>query len=209
VILIEDHPLFREALQRVLDATSEFRVVGAYSSAAALRATPPLEVPTLALVDLFLPDADGVHLIKELTRQFAGIRVVVLTAYVEEWNLERARLAGAAAFLSKTVEPERILMTLRAVARGQERLPSRRFVPAADSAETEQFVAHTRLFRLSAREREVARLLVAGCSNQEIAQTLYISPGTVKLHVSSIYEKLQVRDRSQAMVYLRAHQSFL
>ncbi len=211
-ILIEDHPLFRDALLQVLNSSQEFVVVGAYGSATALWDSPPKSPPLLVLVDLLLPDGDGVLLVKEFARRFPEARAVILTAYTDEWNLERARNAGVWAFIGKTTEPETILSTLRTVAGGQKVFPRQRSVSPSARGElqnTSRFASPTRIFQLSAREREVARLLAAGCSNQDIAHTLYISHGTVKLHVSSIYEKLQLHERSQAIVYLLEHKNLL
>ncbi len=210
VLLVEDHPLFREALRRLVESTGEFRVVGSYGSVAELHAAPPPVSPRLAILDVFLADGDGLAVLKSLTAKHIGLRAIILTAYRDEWNLERARRGGAVAFLDKTADPALIIETLRAAARGLARLPrSSAFaraepVPGPGSARVD-----TRMFQLSVREREVARLLAAGCTNQQIAQTLFIAPGTVKLHVSRIYDKLGLHDRSQAVVFLLAHKALL
>lgn len=209
VLLIEDHPLFREALRRLVESTGEFRVTGSYGSAAELRATPPSGSPTLLILDIFLADGDGLALLKGLAADHEGLRAIVLTAYRDEWNLERARRAGAVAFLDKSADPALILETLRAAARGVARFPRGQTLSALDSNGNRQPAGDTRLFQLTAREREVARLLAAGCSNQQIAESLFIAPGTVKLHVSHIYEKLGAKDRSQAIVFLLAHKALL
>lgn len=209
VVILEDHPVFRDALRRLVESTGEFRVIGAYASVAELRAASMSISPTLILLDVLLPDGDGLALLKELAAKHAGLRAVVLTAYRDEWNLERARRAGAVAFLDKSADPMVILETLRAAARGVSRFPRGQTWAATKSSSSQDPAASTRLFQLSAREREVARLLAAGCTNQQIAATLFIAPGTVKLHVSRIYEKLNVHERSQAIVFLLAHKSLL
>ena len=107
---------------------------------------------------------------------------------------------GATAFLDKTTEPEQILATLRDACRGVGRFP-RLGAPASEAPTADD----AGIFLLSAREREVASLLALGCSNSQIAETLFITPGTVRVHVSKIYEKLNVHSRSQAVVLLLAN----
>jgi DNA-binding NarL/FixJ family response regulator len=209
VVILEDHPVFRDALRRLVESTGEFRVSGSYATVAELRDASMPVSPSLILLDVLLPDGDGLALIKELAAKHPGLRAVVLTAYRDEWNLERARRAGAVAFLDKSADPILILETLRAAARGESRFPRGQTWAATDSSGSQDSAASTRLFQLSAREREVARLLAAGCSNQQIAATLFIAPGTAKLHVSRVYEKLGVRERSQAIVFLLAHKALL
>ena len=200
VLLVEDHPLFRGALRQVVESSEEFEVVADYASAAAAladRCEPP---PALAIVDIFLEDGDGIALLRDLRRKYPSARSVVLSAYRDPWNVERARRAGATAFLDKTADPSRVLAALRGALRGIESFPLA--APAGLGAEGAHATEDSRIFLLSAREREVASLLAAGCSNAEIASALFITPGTVKLHVSKIYEKLDVGSRSEAIVLL-------
>lgn len=202
VLLLEDHPIYRDALRRIVESSDEFRVVAALGTVRELGESAAFEAPALAIVDLFLPDGDGIQCLRELRRRWPGIRSIVLTAYADEWNLERAREAGAAGFLEKTAPPEAVLAALRAGAEGRASFPRSRAAASGGSASGD-YAAQTRLHRLSPRERDVARLVAAGCSNAEIASALFITPGTVKLHVSKIYDKLDVRSRSQAIVLLR------
>lgn len=201
VLLVEDHPIFRQALRHLVESTGEFEVVadcGTIAAALAQRCNPP---PALAVLDLLLEDGDGVTLLRDLRRKYPSARTIILSAYRDSWNVERARRAGAVAFVEKTAAPERVLAVLRGALRGLQSFPlaTREEAPAGAPAVAED----SRIFLLSAREREVAALLAAGCSNAEIANVLFIAQGTVKLHVSKIYDKLGVRSRSQAIVFLR------
>jgi DNA-binding NarL/FixJ family response regulator len=207
VLLLEDHPIYRDALRRIVESTEEFRVAAALGTVEELRGWSGAEAPALAIVDLFLPDGDGIQCLRELRRRWAALRAIVLTAYADEWNLERAREAGAAGFLEKTAPPDAVLGALRAAVEGRSTFPRAR--AARSEQGSGDYAARTRLHRLSPRERDVARLVAAGCSNGQIAETLFISPGTVKIHVSRLYEKLGLHDRSKAVVYLLEHKSLL
>jgi len=202
VLLVDDQPLARTGLRRIIDSDSAFTVVGeaadgveAVQRAAALR-------PDLVLMDIRMPILDGIEATRRILDAHDEVRVIVLTTFgVDEYVVDALR-AGASAFLLKEAPPERILATLHEVSAGRA---------VIDPAVTQTVIDRlglrpsrpdltARLDHLTSREREVLQLIAHGHSNGEIAQSLVISEGTTKTHVAHIFAKLNVRDRAQAIV---------
>jgi DNA-binding NarL/FixJ family response regulator len=202
VLLVDDQPLVRDGLRRIIDSDKAFIVVGeasdgveAVQRAAGLR-------PDVVLMDIRMPVLDGIDATRRILGSQAEVRVVVLTTFgIDEYVVEALR-AGASAFLLKESTPERILETLHDVTAGRAVLD-----PAVTRTVVERLGLRdpspdvkARLDLLTARELEVFRLVAHGYSNAEISRSLVISSGTTKTHVAHIFTKLQVRDRAQAIV---------
>lgn len=188
-IVVEDHPLYRQAVTTLIGGMPDWEVVGSYGDAeTALSHAPAAD---LAVVDLALPGVDGIEATALLKEANPDIAVVVLTMSVETPLLSAAIRAGAQGYLVKGSEPEDIERALRAVARGQvvfdERVAS---AVLAQAGRRTALAAAEDFPLLTARETEVLDLIAAGRSNGEIAGTLFVSPKTVKNHVSSILGKL-------------------
>ncbi len=137
-----------------------------------------------------MPDMDGVAVITQIRQDAPNARIIVLTAFEGEEDIYRGLQAGARGYLFKDTASEELLEAVRAVHRGQTRIPSNVATKLA------QRIGHQ---PLTARERDALRLMVAGKSNQEIAADLFIAVGTVKAHVNSILNKMKVSDRTQAV----------
>ena len=189
VLVVEDHPLYRQAVTSLVDGMDEWRVIGAYPDAeAALLHAPEAD---LVVLDLGLPGVDGI----EATRLFKAANpeaaILVLTMSHETPLLTAAVRAGAQGYLVKGAEPEDIERALRAVARGQVVFGEQVAAAVLAQAGRRTTVAADSLFpMLSGREVEVLDLIAAGKSNAEIASSLFVSPKTAKNHVSSILAKL-------------------
>jgi DNA-binding NarL/FixJ family response regulator len=196
LLLVDDHPVVRDGLRGMFESSPGFRVLGEASDGVqgvelALRLDPDV-----VLMDLRMPGGGGVDAIAELTRRGARCKVLVLTTYDTDSDTLPAIEAGATGYLLKDAPREELFTAVRAAADGRtvlspavaSRLVSRVRTPAPEGPEP-----------LSAREREVLRLVARGTSNREIAKELFISEATVKTHLTHLYGKLGVRDRAAAV----------
>ncbi|MFC4585057.1 response regulator [Sphaerisporangium corydalis] len=204
VLLVDDQKLVRAGFRSILDDEDDIHVVGeAAEGQEALRLARELN-PDLVLMDIQMPGVDGLEATRRLSADpaLAHIKVIMLTTFDLDDYVYAALRAGAGGFLLKDAEPEEMLNGVRVVVRGDALLaPSvtRRLI--ADVARRSRAPApDPRLNALTAREREVMLKAAEGLSNEEIAGRLFLSPGTVKTHVSRIMTKLGVRDRVQLVV---------
>ena len=196
LLLVDDHKLLRQGLRRAVEEAG-FDVVGeAGDGEEAVRLAIELQ-PDLVLMDVTMPVLDGIEATRRLRQSAPEARVVILTMHGEEETVDRALRAGAVAYLLKDCSTDQVADTLRAVAAGDTDL-------SADLARS--LLAElpgpgpTPATTLSQREAEVLQLFADGCSTVEVGQKLYISAKTVKNHLASIYEKLDARDRTQAVL---------
>ncbi|MFJ8975279.1 response regulator [Streptomyces sp. NPDC102282] len=196
LLVVDDHPVVRDGLRGMFTAAPGFEVLGeAADGVAAVELTAALD-PDVVLMDLRMPGGGGVAAIAELTRLGARSRVLVLTTYDTDSDTLPAIEAGATGYLLKDAPREELFTAVRAAAEGRavlspavaSRLISRVRTPAAPASEP-----------LSAREREVLRLVSRGTSNREIAAELFISEATVKTHLTHVFAKLGAKDRAAAV----------
>ena len=194
LLLVDDHKLLREGLRRAVEDAG-FDVVGeAGDGEEAVRLAVELR-PDLVLMDVTMPVLDGIEATRRLRQSAPEARVVILTMHGEEETVDRALRAGAVAYLLKDCSIDQVADTLRAVAAGDTDL-------SADLARSllAELPGPGPTPVLSQREVEVLQLFADGCSTVEVGQRLYISAKTVKNHLASIYEKLDARDRTQAVL---------
>ena len=193
LLIADDHPVVRDGLRGIFEASGEFEVVGEASSGReAVDRTAALE-PDVVLMDLRMPEMDGVAAIRRLAERGVKARVLVLTTFDTDTDVLPAIEAGATGYLLKASPPEDLLRGARAAARGEAvlspsvatRLLGQVRAPAADP--------------LSQRELEVLGLIAQGASNRDAASRLFISEATVKTHVLHIFAKLGVNDRAAAV----------
>jgi DNA-binding NarL/FixJ family response regulator len=210
ILLVDDQAIVRTGLRTLLEVEPDLEVVGeAGEGRSAVRRVAEL-VPDVVLMDIRMPDMDGIEATTAIVSAGSPTRVCVLTTYnVDEYVFD-ALAAGASGFLLKTDTPERIVATVRAVAEGE-------FALGADATATlvARYLRGARpptdgqdpLAALTPREREVFTLVARGLTNAEIAGLLFVGEGTVKTHVARILYKLGLRDRLQVVVF--AHGSGL
>ena len=196
ILVADDHPLFREAIVRAVKERPEFELVGeAANGREALDAIRELG-PDVAVLDVKMPELDGLKVLNALRRDELQTRVILLTAYPDGAVAFEAVAGGAAAFLSKDADRRRITDTIAAVSRGETVLSPE---VQAGLAEEIRLRGHKDRPGLSAREREILGHIAEGRSAPEIAKILYLSPATVKSHLGALYEKLGVSDRAAAV----------
>jgi DNA-binding NarL/FixJ family response regulator len=205
VLIADDQQLVREGLCVLLDLIPDICVVGEASNGTeAVERARQLE-PDVILMDVQMPELDGVAATRQIQDTCPEVKVIILTTFDDDEYVFEGLLAGAAGYLLKDVPSEQLAEAIRAAARGEAFIhPSvTRKVVAELTRLTER--EHVRREQplaepLSLREMEVLALLAESLSNQEIADRLYIAPGTVKNHVSNILSKLNARDRTQAVL---------
>jgi DNA-binding NarL/FixJ family response regulator len=203
-VVADDQAVVRGGLRLILEASDDIEVVGeAEDGAAAVELVRELR-PDVVLMDIRMPVMDGIEATRRLATAGLDARVLVLTTYGLDEYVYEALKAGAAGFLIKTDSPERLVEAVRVVAAGEALL-----APEVTRRLIDRFLAGVRpggspppeLEELTSRETEVLKLMARGFSNAEIAETLFVSDGTVKTHVSRILGKLGLRDRVQAVVF--------
>lgn len=204
VLIVEDHPMFRDGLAAILARAADVELVGmAADGREGIQLASELQ-PDIVLMDLNLPEVNGIDATREILRTSPHIGVVIVTMLGDNDSLFDAVRAGARGYLLKGATGEEILRSVRTAARGEAIFGAavatriiRYFGSGAPAATASQFAD------LTVREREVLDLIAAGRTNPEITRQLFLSPKTVRNHISNIFAKLQVADRAQAIVRAR------
>jgi DNA-binding NarL/FixJ family response regulator len=190
VMLVDDHYLVRMGLASIISLEPDMVVCAEASTGEQARSLFRSHRPDVTLMDLRLPGMNGSETIQAIRAEFPDARIVMISTYVCDEEIYGALQAGAMAYLVKSVQREELTRAIRKAAAGQRHIPAEVAARLADRVSRSQ---------LSTREVEVLRLLVGGRRNREIAKSLDITEGTVKLHVSSILGKLGAADRTEAV----------
>jgi DNA-binding NarL/FixJ family response regulator len=199
VLLAEDHAVVRAGLVELLEGADDIEVVGtAADGPSAVTLAGELE-PTVVLCDLSMPGLDGISTTREILAQDTATRVVILTAFSERDRILGALDAGAVGYLLKDAAPEELFAAVRAAARGESPLAPKAASVVLDDRSGNGEVELTR------REREVLEQVAAGLPNKRIAQQLAISEKTVKAHLTRVFDRIGVTDRTQAALWARQH----
>ena len=200
VLIADDHPLARAGLEQLLGAMDDLTLVGAAASGAeALRLADECE-PDVVLMDLEMPDKDGIQATRELRARGSAPAVVVLTSFADRERVLAALDAGAGGYLLKDADPDELARAIRAAARGEAPLHPRAAREVLDQRER-----HRAVPGLTEREEEVLALVAQGLSNKLVARRLAISERTVKGHLTHVFERIGVTDRTQAALWAREH----
>lgn len=203
ILIADDHTLFRDGMRSLLASLADTEVVGEAASGLEAVRQAELVQPDVVLMDIQMPELNGIEATRRIVAASPHIGVVVVTMFEDDDSVFAAMRAGARGYVLKGADQAEMLRTLRAVARGEAL-----FGPAIASRLMSYFAAPRSsapgVFpELTEREREVLSLIAQGYNNAEIAQRLVLSQKTVRNHVSNIFSKLQVADRAQAIVRAR------
>jgi len=219
ILIADDQTLMREGLQTILETQPDLRVVGTAANGAEAVAQVQTLRPDLVLMDVRMPEMDGVEAARRIRETAPQVQVLMLSAFDDDTYIIEALKAGAAGYLLKDFPSEELIKAIRTVhhsrgilippaiaARVMGRLTQEGTRPGrADSTEPARTGVTAETIHpaepLTPREEEILRLVARGKSNQEIAQALYLTEGTVKNYISRIYAKLPARDRAQAVVF--------
>lgn len=204
VVLADDHPVVRSGLSALFASVGSIRVVGVATTGREAVREAISRRPQVLVLDIQMPDLNGIDATRELARAAPDVAVLVLTMFDDDESVFGAMRAGARGYLLKGAEQDEIVRAVHAVAAGQAI-----FGPGIALRMLQFFSAppptppHSPFGQLSEREREVLDLIAAGNRNQQIARLMSISPKTVANHISAIFAKLQVADRTQAIILAR------
>jgi DNA-binding NarL/FixJ family response regulator len=201
VVLVDDHAVVRSGLAQLLGGAGDIDVVGQAGDGAEAVDLVRRTRPDVVLMDLQMPRVDGVEATRRIVAEKLGAEVVVLTSFSDSARIVAALDAGAVGYLLKDADPEEVLDGVRAVSRGEsplhpkvarELLTAREHAPSAD-------------VQLTPREAEVLGLVRSGLANKQIARRLGISERTVKAHLTSVFQRIGVVDRTQAALWAERH----
>jgi DNA-binding NarL/FixJ family response regulator len=204
VLIADDHPLFRHGIQALLSATPDMEVVGEASTGEEAMVLAATLQPDVILMDIQMPGVNGVEAARQILRASPQARILMVTMFEDDASVFTAMRAGARGYVLKDTEKTELLRAIRAVGNGEAI-----FSPAIATRLLDFFAAPRppvppQAFpELTERERETLDLIAQGRNNAEIANQLVLSPHTVRNYVSSIFSKLQVADRAQAIVRAR------
>jgi DNA-binding NarL/FixJ family response regulator len=201
VLVVDDQALVRAGFRMLLSGEPDIEIVAEAGNGLDAVSQARRFTPDVVLMDIRMPELDGLEATRRILAEAPGMRVLILTTFdLDEYVYEALR-AGASGFVLKDDPPEQLIAAVRTVARGEALLS-----PAVTTRVIKQFTRVPRVVRpkeldeLTARELEVLRLLAGGMSNAEIGERLFISDTTVKTHVTHVLQKLNLRDRVQAVV---------
>jgi DNA-binding NarL/FixJ family response regulator len=201
VLIADDHAMVREGLRALLSSMEGYQLVGTASTGADAIREAVLLKPDLLVLDIGFPDLNGIEVVRRLTRAAPTIKILMLTMYDDDESILGAVRAGALGYVLKGADPDDLLRAITAVAAGEAIFGpglARRALQALSAPREAAFAELTR------REREVLELIASGMSNAAIAGKLGLSTNTISNHISSIFSKLQVESRAEAIVRARS-----
>jgi DNA-binding NarL/FixJ family response regulator len=194
LLIADDHPVVRDGLRSMLDGQADLEVVDAVANGLQALAAIGRHTPDVVLMDLRMPELDGVETIREIRREHPAVRVLVLTTYDDDADILRAVEAGATGYLLKDTPREALFDAVRAAARGETVL-----APAV-AAKLMRQMRRPDHGALTDRELDVLKLVARGLTNRAIAAQLHVSEATVKTHLVNAFTKLGVDDRTAAVM---------
>ena len=200
VAIADDHAVVRRGLEELLRREVDIEVVGTAADGREACELAERTTPDVILMDLSMPLMDGIEATRSIVASTPTVRVIVLTSFADRSRILAALDAGAAGYLLKDADPAEVAAAIRAAVAGGVPLDPRAARVMLDAQRTVQ-----REIKLSARESEVLQLVVAGLANKSIARRLGITERTVKAHLTSIFQQLQVGDRTQAALWAKEH----
>jgi len=190
ILAVDDHPLLREGIAAIINNQPDMLLVSQASSGTEAIQQYREHRPDVTLMDLRLPDLSGIDAMIAIRAEFGGARIIMLTTFEGDVEIQRALEAGARGYLLKSMPPSELVDVIRQVHAGKKRVPAEVAAHLAEHMSDED---------LTAREVEVLRQVAGGNRNRDIAELLFISEETVKVHLKHIMDKLGAKDRTQAI----------
>ena len=204
VLIADDHHVVRRGLLFFLKTQKDIEVVGEAKNGVEAVALVEKHTPDIVLMDLVMPEMDGIEATKQITQKWPHIKVLMLTSFSDKDHVLPAMEAGASGYQLKDIEPDDLVASIRQIMRGENTLHPEANTKLEEGLREEENKPHV-LNPLTPREQDVLAELTKGKSNREIASSLYVTEKTVKTHISNIFNKLQVQDRTQAALYAVKH----
>jgi len=206
LLLADDQDILTEGLKLILGSEEDIEIVGTADNGKKAYELCRIRKPDLVLMDIQMPEVNGVEATAMIKKDFPNIKIIVLTTFNDDEYIYEALKNGASGYLLKDTSPGEILKAVRTVYRGGALIPSEIAVKVLDkfsqlAQKTEDKLIDPRVELLTDREIEICRLIGEGKNNQEIAEELFLSQGTVKNHITKILLKLDLRDRTQLAIF--------
>ena len=208
IIIVDDHVLFREGLAYIIRLEADMEVVGLVGTVQEAVESVGALKPDIVLMDFSLPDGTGAEATSKIINEHPNIKIIFLTMSESDENLFAAIRSGAKGYLLKNMSPSKLMASLRSVQKGESALSrsmTLRLMEELSRTKEPERVGDAALAKLTRREQDVLVGLAAGKTNKEIASQLYLSENTVKYHVHSILEKLNLPDRRAAARFASEH----
>ncbi len=213
ILIADDQALMRDGLQTILQLEHDIEVIATAENGEEACRLVAIHDPDLVLMDIRMPVMNGIEAVKKLRDESPHTKVLVLTTFDEDEYIIEALASGAVGFLLKDIPTEKLLQAIRDAAQGELMLPSSIAVklaaklaspsPAPGKFPSSRSRERTMDLKFTNREMSIIALMVEGRTNKEIAQLLFMSEGTVKNYISSIYDKIGTNDRTQAVIWLK------
>jgi len=200
ILVTDDHPLFRDALIGALSQGLTEATVRGAASVFALHEALNAELPDLVLLDLHLPDASGFSALVHVRAQYPELPVIIISAHEEPTVMQRALAHGAAAYITKSAAPDQMIAIIQTVLDGEEWRPP--WPRSAAAMRSDELDMAERLRELTPQQYRVLLMLAEGQLNKQIAYDLNVSEATIKAHMTAIFRKLGVQNRTQAVLAL-------
>jgi two-component system response regulator DevR len=200
VFLLDDHEIVRRGLRDLLEATDDLTVVSEAGTAEEALSRIPATSPDVAVLDVRLPDGNGVEVCREIRSRMPQVQCLMLTSYSDDEALFDAIMAGAAGYVLKQIKGDELMEAIRKVARGESLLDPKVTAQVLERLRNPE-PADERLARLTEQERRILDLLADGLTNREIAERMYLAEKTVKNYVSNLLAKMGMQRRTEAAVY--------
>jgi DNA-binding NarL/FixJ family response regulator len=209
ILIVDDHPLFRQGVRLYLESLPEFQIDGEVENGATALAFLEQQMVDVVLLDLQMPEMDGVETTLRIREKWSTLKILVLTSFNCWDRVQSALKAGANGYVLKSIRPQELIVAIRAVAMGGSYLNAEITAAMVQQIDTSGKPASISIpdtvDPLTAREVKVLELIGQGMGNREIAEKLFLSETTVKTHVANILQKLQVKSRTQAALYFKEH----
>jgi len=211
LLIADDQTLMRDGLQTILQLEDDIEVVATAENGEEACRLVAIHQPDLVLMDIRMPVMNGIEAVKKLRTDSPGTKVLVLTTFDEDEYIIDALAGGAVGFLLKDIPADKLLQAVRDAAKGEMMLPSaiaakiaaRLSAPAQPRPAPSRTRANATDLKFTDRELSIIALMTEGRNNREIAQLLFMSEGTVKNYISTIYDKIGTNDRTQAVIWLK------